>query len=252
VSRFPSRQIYVDNAPVLFVVVVDDLTTKQKALAERVKTEREREHDWWSAALDQALAAAGDCGADRRAARAALRAERTRRRADGEFLATRDLLLTASMRVVLDRRGYAHEWDEPPAGAYALPGRPVGVSPHDAAYIDSARQDKRPLLRVEFPDDLGETIRRATYWVSKPHIDQLLQWADRYGPGPGAAEGEAAKGNPAAGLMMLAAALNPPSAAAMQARRELRAKIVTTGDLIRECVAEALATPLSGTRRIVQ
>ena len=224
----------------LFVVVVDDLTAKKKALAERVRSEREREQRWWTTALDDALAAAGSRGADRRAARAALRAKRDRRRAAGEFLSTADLLLAASVRAVLRRRGYDREWDEPPTSADALPGRPVGVSPHDADHVARARQDKRPRLRVDLPQDLGETVRRAAYWVSKPYVDQLLDWADRYGPGPGAAAGEAAKGNPAAGPMTRAAARNPPSARAMQARRELRAKIVTTGDLIREGLDHAL------------
>jgi hypothetical protein len=226
---------------VLFVVAIED--GDLEALSRRVAEERGRERAWWREERERALTGAQTLG-ERAAALAGVRAERARLRASGRLLGSRDALLAHAVRRVLDARGWACDWPEVPEGAASTPGRRWGVTPRDGRG-GGAR------LAVRLPDALGEQVRRVAYWTSAGAVEALIAWQDRYGPGAGAALGEAAAGRAGAGVLLLSAALRRPSAEAMAARREARRKIVTVGDILRAAAACAAAggAHAGGTRR---
>jgi hypothetical protein len=208
---------------VRFVVALDeDLLERLNARADE---ERQREQVWLQDARERALDRASSLR-ERVLGLAAVRAERARRRDAGELLGSRDALLAHQVRRLLRDRGWDHEWAEPPRAATSTPGRRWGVIPDD----DRGGPARLP---VQLPDELGERVRRAAWWTSAEAVQDLIEWQERWGPGPGAALGEAAAGNPMAAIMMFSAILHRPSAEAMAARDAARSKIVTVGDILR-------------------
>lgn len=197
----------------------------------RADEERQREQAWLQDARDRALAQTVGSQRERARALAALRTEHARLREAGQLLGSRDALIAHHVRQVLHDRGWDHDWPDPPAGAASTPGRRWGVVPGERG--GHAR------LPVQIPDHLAERVRRAAYWTSVDAVRELIEWQDQYGPGPGAALREAARGNWAAGLMMLSALMRRPDADAMEARRRARSKVVTAGDILRMAALRA-------------
>lgn len=221
-----------DGGAVVFVVAVPEGSLE--ALAAVVAAERRVEEEWL-----EARRAALDPGLTTRqlaAARREIRAERTARRSRGDFAGNRDLVLTRSLRVVLDRRGLARDWPEPPAGALDAPGRRTGHS------VDTDPDRGGPeRLQVRLSVELAATVRRAAYWVSADPIAKLQDWADRWGDGPQVQlEQSARDGVPAELALFAAAGAKRPTADALLERARLRAAVVTTGDLVREALRHAL------------
>jgi hypothetical protein len=200
----------------------------------RADLERQREQAWLQAARERALGAAAGSLRQRARALAAVRAEHAHLREAGQLLGSRDALLAVHVRRLLRHRGWDHDWPAPPAGATSTPGRRWGVVPGE--------RGGRARLPVQLPDDLGERVRLAAWWTSAEAVQELIEWQERWGPGPGAALGEAAAGNPMAAIMMFSAALHRPSAEEMAARDAARSKIVTVGDILRLAAVRATGT----------
>lgn len=201
-------------------------TTCDSALAAKirakVKAEGEREAAWWSEELE-AVHAIED-PAERARARGELEAERLRRREQGEYLASRDALLRYHLVKVLAAHGWDKKYKPVPAGAASVPGRRTGVP------MRSGRTgDRKGRLACNLPADLWEQVRRAAYWVSEPHVRQLQKWHARFGDGPGAA-GRSGRGSYTSAH---------PLKEDMDRRRELRAQVITTGDILRMAAESA-------------
>lgn len=170
---------------------------RHRVLVEMAEWHAEQAWSWWQDGLDQARSL--DTAAERRDALALLREERDRRRSAGEHFDTASAIIAYYLAAELDRRGWLQrQWRPIPHGAARLPGRRWGSTP---AHLVGR-------LRVHLPDELGEHLRRATWWTSLPATKKLQALADRHGPGR-----------------------VPPEVA--REREQLRAKIVTTGDLLR-------------------
>ncbi|RJQ66159.1 hypothetical protein D5S17_35625 [Pseudonocardiaceae bacterium YIM PH 21723] len=200
------------------------------AVALRVQQERVRETTWWAEELDAVLLI--EDPAERRAARAELQSELERRRASGKFRASRDALLRHAIEELLSERGWTKRYRPIPAGAASIPGRPWGKP-----LENGQTGDKQGRLSVNLPEKLWEQVRRIAYWESAPAVAKLQKWHRRFGDGPGWAERE---GNV---LAMMVVALGPqPRAEDMQERRELRDKIITTGDILRDAAYRAVRT----------
>ncbi|WP_329492613.1 hypothetical protein OG618_37685 (plasmid) [Kitasatospora sp. NBC_01246] len=187
--------------------------------------------------LEKARAAAEELPtrADRAQARQEVRAELARRRASGELIGNRSLMVAAGLRQVLAERGLAGDYEPVPPGTMSR-GRPVGDTDRRHGHVRGEGGFKAT-LRLELPADLEEQLRRAVYWHTWEVIEQLRKWADKWGEAPEIRLQRAqAKGVPAV-LAALAAVLAPRATrAALEERERLRAQIVTTGDLLREAV----------------
>ncbi|MFG3229357.1 hypothetical protein ACGF07_31870 [Kitasatospora sp. NPDC048194] len=177
---------------------------------------------------------------ERAEARREVRAELDSRRAAGELLGTRDLVLASALRRVLTARGLAGDYKPVPPGTTSR-GRPIGDSDRKHGHVRGSGGYQAD-MRVELPDALEEQLRRAVYWHTWEVIEQLRRWADKWGECPEIRFRQAAaKGVPAA-LAMLAAAMAPRAdRAALEERERLRAQIITTGDLLRAAVKLAAA-----------
>lgn len=169
--------------------------------------------------------------------RRGIRVEVKQRRATGEFAGTRDDILARAVREELRARGMDKEWPEPPEGTTDAGGRPWGTPPSqplgDGGYTGR--------LYCKLPDELATTVTRAAYWTSAPFVEALQEWADRWGYGPDVVLLEAERANLPAPLALIAAAgevLAPQTP--LQIRDELRAGILTTGDLLRAAVGRAV------------
>lgn len=202
-----------------------------RLLAGLVGDERERERDWLTQArLERGVDAMKS--AERRAALALLHAERAERRLAQEFLASRSAVVGAHLTRLLQAAGWAERGYPPvPAGQAIMPGRRWGTSRHAHHRGGPGR------LTITLPDELGERIRRVSYWVSRRATAHLQRLAD-----------EGAGGFPPLPLLremgQLAEDLHtvPLEDLAAAVRRRCRARpgpIVSTGDLVRAAAYRA-------------
>ncbi|WUU86476.1 hypothetical protein OG790_34120 (plasmid) [Streptomyces cellulosae] len=206
-----------------------------KALNARRKDERDREEEWIAARRKELILP----GMSRRAAAAVrrdIRAQVARMRRTGEFGGTRDDIVTRAVREELRARGLDRRWPKPPEGEVEAPGRPWGTPPStpmgDGGYTER--------VSVNLPYNLGETVRRAAYWTSKEAVEALQDWADRWGDGIDVALREAERDGIPAELALMSAAGRPSAPqSALEIRDRLRAKVLTTGDLIRAAIDRA-------------
>ncbi len=128
-----------------------------------------------------------------------------------------------------------------PAGHHG-PGRRWGTvsssgDPGDGGY------DGR--MSVRLPAALADQLRRACYWTNLPTEIALQAWTDRYGDGPDVIlrRAEIRNGGAVTGLDFLAAlSSRRPIREAIIERDKLRAKIVTTGMILRDAVLRATGT----------
>lgn len=208
-----------------------------KALNARRKDEREREEEWIAARRKELILP----GMSRRAAaavRSDIRARVARMRRTGEFGGTRDDIVTRAVREELRARGLDRKWPKPPEGEIEAPGRPWGTPPStpmgDGGYTER--------VSVNLPHSLGDTVRRAAYWTSKEAVEALQDWADRWGDGVDVALREAERDGIPPELALMSAAGRPSAPqSALEIRDRLRAKVLTTGDLIRAAIDRATA-----------
>lgn len=206
-----------------------------KALNARRKEERDREEEWVAARRKELILP----GMSRRAAAAVrrdIRARVARMRRTGEFGGTRDDIVTRAVREELRTRGLDHKWPKPPEGEVEAPGRPWGTPP-SAPMGDGGYTER---VSVNLPYNLGETVRRAAYWTSKEAVEALQDWADRWGDGVDVALLEAERDGIPAELALMSAAGRPSAPqSALEIRDRLRAKVLTTGNLIRAAIDRA-------------
>lgn len=200
------------------------------AVRDKVAAERKREREWWHDQLDEVLLIASP--EQRRLRRAALEAERRRRRESGETLATNDALLRHYLAKVLADNGWDRRYKPVPKGEASLPGRRWGVSPGRTG-------DGNGRLGCHLPVKLWEQVRRAAYWTSLPHARALQRWQARFGDGPRrTACAETTDSRPGKTKEALR---RGPRQADMDRRRYHRAKIVTSGDILRAAANEAIS-----------
>ncbi|MGC9478790.1 hypothetical protein ACP4I1_32205 [Streptomyces sp. WG4] len=206
-----------------------------KALNARRKDERDREEEWIAARRKELILP----GMSRRAAAAVrrdIRAQVARMRRTGEFGGTRDDIVTRAVREELRARGLDRRWPKPPEGEIEAPGRPWGTPP--SAPMGDGGYTHR--VSVNLPYSLGDTVRRAAYWTSKEAVEALQDWADRWGDGVDVALREAERDGIPAELALMSAAGRPSAPqSALEIRDRLRAKVLTTGDLIRAGIDRA-------------
>jgi hypothetical protein len=169
--------------------------------------------------------------AQRRAAIAQLYAERDDRRRRQDVLATRSALVSAHLSRLMTATGWAGRTFRPvPDGQDRMPGRRWGTSGY------AHHRGGRGRLTVLLPDELGEHIRRASYWVSlraTSHLQRLSDQTSAFFPLDLLRE----MGELAVELYTLPDA---ELAAAVQRRARTRpGPIVSTGDLIRAAVYRA-------------
>ncbi|ONF73923.1 hypothetical protein [Amycolatopsis keratiniphila] len=202
----------------------------ERAVRAKVKAEKKREGEWWTDALAEVHEIKDP--AARRDARAALEAERLRRRYSGECPASRDALLAYHLEKVLAENGWNRKYKPIPVGKASIPGRRVGVE------LASGRAgDGQGRLACNLPRQLWEQVRRAAYWESQPAERELQAWADRFGDGLGAAD--RIGGPEGLAIAMSLAFGKGPRQEDMARRRELRGKIITTGDILRAAAERA-------------
>ncbi len=211
------------------VALPEDSMTRLVELAEE---EQKRERKWIAERRQELMPP----GASRRAAadiRRGIRVEVAAKRRTGEFGGSRDDLVTRAVREELRARGLDREWPEPPEGEVDAPGRRWGTPPSQP--LGAGGYNAR--LSLNLPAALGETVRRAAYWTSKPAVEALQEWAARWGDGPEVALREAARDSIPAELALLAAAGRPSAPqSVLEIRESIRQQVLTTGDLIRAAV----------------
>jgi hypothetical protein len=147
------------------------------ALAAGVKAARKAELAWLEQArVDVGLRTPeGRAVAMKPSSRAALarevRRRRQRAREVGQLRGTREAFLLPHLLHNMGEQGWlGQDWKPIPAGEVG-PGRAWGTADqgYDARFV------------VTLPDDIGETLRRACYWTSAPHVTFLREWYDRHG-----------------------------------------------------------------------
>lgn len=184
-------------------------------------------------------------------ARRATRELLAERRDAGELAGSRDWLLVPGVRAELAARGWDREWPPIPPGALAA-GRRWGTDPNRySAHHDEGETRFVGRLGVRLPQELGERLTRACYWHNEEIEQELQAWADRWGDGPDVIMRQSVREHGGVTVLAaMAAALRPtPSADALLQRAELRAKVVTTGDILRAALERALETAPERARR---
>ncbi|MFB7619266.1 hypothetical protein [Kitasatospora sp. NPDC056181] len=220
-----------------FVVAIasEDLKVLDDLVGENLKKERK----WLEKARKDAYLT-GLRGSELTKARREIRARFEKQRAAGRFQGTRDLVVAAALTQELQRRGMDGPYDPIPAGHHG-PGRRWGtVSSGDQG---DGGFDAR--MSVRLPVALADQLRRACYWANLDTEVALQAWTDRYGDGPDVIlrRAEIRNGGVVTGLDFLGAVLSRrPIREAIIERDKLRAKIVTTGMILRTAVRRATGT----------
>ncbi|MGX9891398.1 hypothetical protein [Streptomyces sp. NPDC002276] len=218
-----------------FVVAVE--SDVLLALNDVVKRAAKAETDWLRAAREREglrflRGAAG------RYARRRVRTEFGRLRAEGTLCGTRDLVVTREVRAQLKASALDGEFAPVPAGE-RKPGRPTGTG-RRGGMDEPTELTERMFVRL--PADLGEQLVRACYWKSKPAVEALQEWQDRWGDGPEVIMRQAQREGAVGVFTLFAAALAPrPSADAILEKAKLQEMIITTGDIIRSAMLRAIS-----------
>ncbi|MGW6651203.1 hypothetical protein AMK23_34305 [Streptomyces sp. CB02130] len=206
-----------------------------KGVIKHARDERDREEAWVHERR-QELLAPGLSRREAAAVRRSIRAEASRKRRSGEFSGNRDEIIARAVREELIARGLDRKWPKPPEGEVDAPGRRWGTPPSQP--MGEGGYTKR--LSINLPYALGETVRRAAYWTSKDAVEALQEWADRWGNDPDTALREAERNGTPPELALMSAAGRPSAPqSALKIRDELRAKVLTTGDLLRAAIDRA-------------
>ncbi|MGW6952870.1 hypothetical protein [Streptomyces xanthophaeus] len=160
----------------------------------------------WQAAAEQDASLAVLRGAELRAARVRIRAERDRLREAGHHQVTRWRALAPALRAELEQRSLLRPWEPVPEGAQQAGQTLGGTGPHGGAGL-TAR------LCVTLPDTLAVPLQQGVYWTNLPHVRALEAWTDRWGTGPTAQRSTPAE--------------------ALEERTQTAALITTTGAILR-------------------
>ncbi|GLW75335.1 hypothetical protein Kpho02_76320 [Kitasatospora phosalacinea] len=184
-------------------------------------------------------------------ARRLTREKLAREREAGALAGSRDWLLVPGVRAELAARGWDKDWKPIPAGALAA-GRRWGTDP--ARYQDKHDEGETKFLgrlALRLPAEVGERLQRACYWHNAKIEAELQRWADQWGDGPEVIMRESIREH--GGVTMLAAMgaalTSTPPMEELDRRAELRAQVVTTGDLIRAALDHALTEAPERARR---
>ncbi|MFB7678210.1 hypothetical protein ACFC26_43140, partial [Kitasatospora purpeofusca] len=175
-------------------------------------------------------------------ARRATRQKLLEQREAGVLAGSRDWLMVPGVRAELAARDWDCDWPPIPAGGLAA-GRRWGTPPgryegrHDEG---ETRFVGRLALRL--PSEIGERLQRACYWHNIEIERELREWADQWGDGPEVVMRESVREfGGVTELAAMAAAFRPtPPAEAMERRAELRAQVVTSGDIVRAALDRTL------------
>lgn len=196
-----------------FTVALDAVLADRLAAAEAAH--REAEQAWL--AERYAWADAAGSAAGRRERRRQVRAELAAGREAGELLGSREALVAHHLRAELTARGWAERrWAPLPAGVRRS-GRVRGT----------AHQHWTARVTVMLPDALGELLVRSTWHVSAKTIAALE--ALDYDPDTTLASTAA----------LVKTALRGVDHTGRSTREALAARVVTTGDVLREAFARA-------------
>ncbi|MGK4586008.1 hypothetical protein [Kitasatospora sp. HPMI-4] len=184
-------------------------------------------------------------------ARRATRELLSERRETGLLAGSRDWLLVPGVRAELTARGWDRDWPPIPPGALAA-GRRWGTDPgrYEGKH-DEGETRFLGRLGVRLPHEVGERLQRACYWHNAEIERQLQEWADTWGDGPDVIMRQSIREHGGVTVLagMLAALATAPPAEALVQRGELRAKVVTTGDVLRAALDHALAAAPERARR---
>ncbi|MFD8708153.1 hypothetical protein ACFV1W_37180 [Kitasatospora sp. NPDC059648] len=187
------------------------------------------------------------------AARRATREKLTEEREAGRLAGSRDWLLVPGVRAELAARGWDHDWPPVPRGALAA-GRRWGTDPgRYESQHDEGETRFLGRLGLRLPREIGETLQRACYWHNAEIEKQLQEWADQWGDGPEVIMRESVREfggvTQLAGMAAGLAAMNTPTADELVRRAELRAQVVTTGDILRAALDHVLTAAPERARR---
>lgn len=184
-----------------WVAVEPDLAERLDTLVAEKLTESA---DWWDHQLAEVKAITDRT--ERRAALGELRAERERRREDGTYFDTTSSVVVHHLLAELDARGWrTRHWRPIPHSDADLPGRRWGVVPGSRGLLSGR-------INVQVPHELAELLRRATWWTSEPATRRLQQLAD----------------------------FRTLTDTQLAERDRLRARVITTGDVLRAAANRAL------------
>ncbi|MFI1472388.1 hypothetical protein [Streptomyces wuyuanensis] len=184
-------------------------------------------------------------------ARKATRELLAERREAGALAGSRDWLLVPGVIAELKARGWDQEWPPIPPGALAA-GRRWGTDPgRYSPHHDEGETRFLGRLGVRLPHELGERLQRACYWNNAEIEKELQEWADRWGDGPDVIMRQSVREHGGVTVLaaMAAALKQTPPAEELDQRRELRAKVVTTGDILRAALDHALDAAPERARR---
>jgi hypothetical protein len=184
-------------------------------------------------------------------ARQQTREKLAQERESGALAGSRDWLMVPGVRAELAARNWDRDWPPIPAGALAA-GRRWGTDP--GRYENSHDEGETRFLgrlRIRLPREVGERLQRACHWHNAKIEAELQGWADQWGDGPEVVLRESVRqfGGVTELAAMAAAFTSTPPMEELGRRAELRAQVVTTGDLVRAALDRALAEAPERARR---
>jgi hypothetical protein len=193
-------------------------------LRQVVEDEKPAERGWWKAerrSLDERDTAEQWTATQRARALDELEGRFQTMRAAGELRGAAAPVVLAALRPMLAERGWDRKWPKVPP---TRRGRPRGT--HDEVFTHR--------VTLDLPDDVGQLLVAACYWVSAPILAGLEQWYQQWGD-----HWRGVRHDPRPRYVGVG-----PSAADLLARDDLRAQVQTTGRVLREAIDLAIQTHL--------
>lgn len=175
-----------------------------------MRVEAGRRHRWWAPRKEQLDQV--EKPSERSILRARFKREYAAAVEAGRLISTRDTLIVPAVVAELDERGWRGPYDPLPVSARG-PGRRWGST--------SVGGDRRHLISIRLPADLHARLERACYWENLDLVNQLERFYDNFGDSPNLPEARPGE---------------EPNALAIRYRDQLRADIVTTGDVLRAAI----------------
>jgi hypothetical protein len=183
---------------------------QRAALLAIMQAEAIRRRQWWAPRKEQLDQV--EKPTERSILRARFKREYAAAVESGRLISTRDTLIVPAVVAELDERGWRGPYDPLPVSARG-PGRRWGST--------NVGGDRRHLISVRLPADLHGRLERACYWETLDLVNQLEAFYDNYGDSPNLPEARPGE---------------EPDALAIRYRDQLRADIVTTGDILRAAI----------------
>jgi hypothetical protein len=186
------------------------LQAQRDALDVLMKAEKAKVDQWWK--HRRRRIAEAEKPSDRSRLRGHYREQFAAAQRDGRLITCRDTLIVPAVAAELDDRGWHGPYDPMPDSARGA-GRPWGST--------GLGEGARYRVLVRLPAELGQHLQCACYWEMLDRVNQLEAFYDIYGDSP-------ALPDPRPG--------EQPDAQAARYRDQLRAEIVTTGDILRAAI----------------